>query len=113
VQPVRLPASPPSEEPASPKRTGRNKNKLEPHPEAVGPHSTFKRDPRTGKVTNYETYQRQTNPLDPSPWTMEKRYDGAGGPHYVPSTGRRELPHVHDPSHPDEVRLPTEEETPR
>ncbi len=43
---------------------GRQKNKLRPNPDAVGSHSTFKRDPDTGKITNYETYK--VNPKHPS-----------------------------------------------
>lgn len=115
-QPAQTPAAPAAEEPAAQqggRRTGRNKNKLEPHPEAVGPHSTFKRDPKTGKVTNYETYQAQTNPQNPNPFQLEKRYDGAGGGHYIPSLGRKVLPHVHDATAEDGVREPTAEETPK
>jgi hypothetical protein len=115
VKPAQVPAQPAEETSAQGggRRTGRNKNKLEPHPEAAGPHSTFKRDPNTGKVTNYETYQKQTNPKNPSPWELQKRYDGAGGGHYIPSMGKKVLPHVHDATAEDGVRVPTAEEIPK
>ena len=83
-------------------------------PEPSGPHSTFRRDPQTGKVTHYETKQPQTNPQNPNPWETVKRYDGTGKPHFNKSTQRYvPTPHVHDPSTPGEVRPATPDEIPR
>lgn len=94
------------------KGAGRGGNKLTPDPAAQGPHTTFKRDPQTGKVTNYETYQPQTNPRDPKPWESVKRYDG-NHPHFDKGTGQRSQPHVHDPSAPGGVRPPDPSEIPK
>ena len=52
-------------------------NKLSPDPDAVGPHTSFKRN-QDGKVTGYETYD--TNPHT-GQFTPEKRFRGEGGPH--------------------------------
>lgn len=90
---------------------GRAANKLKPDPGAIGEHSVFKRDPITGKVTNYETYG-QSDPRNPNPWERKIRYDGTGTPHTNPLTGERLLPHVHDKSVPGGVREPFPEEIP-
>jgi RHS repeat-associated protein len=54
-----------------------------PHPKAEGPHTVFRRDPETGRVSHYETYD------SPSPG-VGKRFDGVG-----PSHGGVDTPHVH------------------
>ncbi|NLW71831.1 MAG: hypothetical protein GXY37_02940 [Chloroflexi bacterium] len=76
--------------------SNRHKNDLRPDPNATGLHSTFKRDPTTGKVTNYETYQPQTNPQNPNPWSKILRFDGIGKAHPESSTNLKILPHIHD-----------------
>jgi hypothetical protein len=48
-------------------------NKVDPHPEAQGPHTSFKRDPTTGKVTGYTEFDAAGNPV--------KRFRGEGKPH--------------------------------
>jgi hypothetical protein len=94
-------------------KQGRGAGKLSPSETAEGPHSTFKRDPDTGKITHYETYRPQTNPRDPKPWETETRYDGEGYPHYNKETGMEiETPHVHDPTTPGGVRPPQPSEIP-
>ena len=92
--------------------SGRGGNKLKPDPAAQGSHTTIKTDPQTGKVTNYETYQPQSNPGDPKPWESVKRYDG-NHPHFDKATGERLQPHVHDPSTPGGVRPPDPAEIPK
>ncbi|NND60926.1 MAG: RHS repeat-associated core domain-containing protein [Gammaproteobacteria bacterium] len=65
----------------------RNPNKLTPDDRAEGPHSTFRRG-EDGRVTNYETYDR--NPKT-GKFGAEKRYRGEGKPH-----GGVEPPTVYD-----------------
>lgn len=74
----------------------RHQNDLRPDPKAIGPHSTFKRDPATGRITNYETYRPQTNPNNLNPWERILRYDGIGKPHPDTATKQYILPHIHD-----------------
>ncbi len=74
------------------KGSGRAKNKLKPDPKATGPHSRFKRDPKTGRVTGYETYD--PNPKNPGGFDSKKRVDTQHGkPH---SHGGVSTPHVHE-----------------
>ncbi|MCI9250178.1 MAG: hypothetical protein HFG99_13805 [Dorea sp.] len=80
--------------PESIKRTGRAKNNLRPDPNATGAHSTFKRDPVTGKITNYATYR--VNPKNPTGFDEVIRYDGVGAPHTNKVTGEVLMPHIHD-----------------
>lgn len=92
--------------------TCRSINDLRPDPSATGPHSTFKRDPVTGEVTNYATWQQ--NPYNNNNWQREKRYDGVGAPHAEYGTYEPILPHVHDPSVSKKyVRRPKDWEIPR
>jgi RHS repeat-associated protein len=74
----------------------RHENDLHPDPNATGPHSVVKRDPETGRVTNYETYRPQTNPRNPNPWEKVLRYDNKGKPHPDTITKQYILPHIHD-----------------
>ena len=89
---------------------GKSKNKLQPDPDAIGPHSTFKGDPNTRKITNYETYE--VNPKNPTGFDTKLRYDGIGTPHYNKKTGEELLPHVHDKNAPGGVRKPYPYEKP-
>ena len=57
----------------------KGKNKLKPNPEAQGAHTVFKRDPVTGKITNYATYE--PNPMNPSGFDEVLRFDGIGKAH--------------------------------
>ncbi len=80
-----------------------NLNKLEPHPDAVGPHSSFKRG-QDGKVSGYETY-KSSHPRDPVRWRPEKRVDVSGRPHYNKATGKDvPTPHVQGRDVPGGVR---------
>lgn len=76
--------------------SNRRKNELKPDPKATGPHSTYKKDPITGKTTNYETYRPQTNPKNPTAWERIIRYDEMGSPHRETISSKYILPHVHD-----------------
>ncbi len=88
--------------------------KLAPAPKASGPHSVPKIDPKTGKVTHYETYKPQTNPKNPNQWERMKRYDATGKSHYNKETGQKvETPHVHDSQTAGGVRKPTPDEIPQ
>lgn len=85
-----------------------------PTPDYVpGSHTTFRTDPKTGRVTHYETRVPQTNPQNPNSWQMEKRFDGTGRGHFNKAT-QQNVPtsHVHDPSVPGGVRSPRPYELP-
>ena len=58
-------------------QTKRNPNKLAPARDAVGPHSSFRRD-ADGRVSHYETYD--LNPHTGA-WSASKRFRGSGKPH--------------------------------
>jgi hypothetical protein len=62
---------------------GRGGTKLKPDPSAQGPHTTFKRDPQTGKVTGHAGWDAQGNPV--------KRTDITGAAH-----GPVKTPHTHE-----------------
>jgi len=84
---------------------GRSANDLKPDPDATGPHTTFKRDPDTGKITNYETWKK-SDPRNPNPFESEIRFDGKGQPHTNKVTMEDLMPHVHDKTVPGGVRVP-------
>jgi len=90
---------------------GRSKNKLRPDPNAQGDHTTFKRNPDTGEVTNYETWR--SNPKNPTGFDSAKRYDGIGDSHFNPVTQENLIPHVHDKTVPGKVRVPIPWEIPK
>jgi hypothetical protein len=80
---------------------------------AQGSYTTFRTDPKTGKVTHYETRVPQTNPQNPNPWQIEKHFDGTGRGHFNKATQQNvPTPHVHDPSAPGGVRPPRPYEIP-
>jgi RHS repeat-associated protein len=69
-----------------------------PHPDAEGPHTTFRRDGTTGSIDHYETYDRPSDPRDPRPWVPTKRVDVKGKPHFDKKTRTRvPTPHVNLP----------------
>jgi RHS repeat-associated protein len=87
---------------------------LKANSEASGPHSVFKVNPQTGKVSSYETFKPQTNPQNSNPWESVKRVDVEGRPHfnkvtqeYVPT------PHVQSRKIPGGVRPATPRQIPR
>jgi len=95
-----LPPPPPSEV--------RGDNKLKPDPNAQGPHTTFKTDPKTGKVTGYTTWQ--PNPRNPSGFDPRKRVDvrpGGRAHRGVPT------PHVQGKRIPNGVRPARKNELPK
>lgn len=82
-------------------------NKLRPDPNAEGPHTQFKTDPQTGKVTGYTEFDKSGNPV--------KRFRGQGIPH-----GGMEPPFVLEPklgkgpgSPPKVPRQPRPDELPK
>ena len=92
---------------------GKGDNNLKPDPRAYGkPHSTFKKDPVTGKTTNYETYAVNEN-VPKTGLVREKRYDGTGGTHMNKVTKQYvDTPHVHDKNTPGDIRKPDPDEIP-
>jgi len=88
-------------------KTGRNR--FVPDVNATGSHSVFRRDPINGGTAKYATYKPQTNPRNPNPWEIVKRFDGSNHPHSHFNTHSKEwidTPHVHDPSKPGGIRYP-------
>ena len=81
-------------------------NVLKPDPNAKGAHSTFRRDPKTGQITHYATYE--PNPLNPTGFDEVLRYDGVGKAH-----GGIPTPHVEGKSIPGRVRAAYPWEIPR
>jgi Bacterial toxin 24 len=88
-------------------------NKLQPDPNATGSHTVFKRDPTTGKITGYETYEPQTSPRNLNRWESVRRTDLQGKPHFNKNTGQDvPTPHVHDTMAPGGVRGARPDEIP-
>ena len=88
---------------------GRAKNHLKPHPKAEGAHSTFKRDPVTGKVTGHAEWT--PNPRNPTGFDQVKRVDTQyAKPH---EHGGVPTPHVHEKAAPSGVRPATPDELPQ
>ena len=91
---------------------GRGGQRLGPDEAAEGsPHSTFRRDPASGQVNHYTTWE--PNSMNPRGYDVAKRYDGVGGSHYnkidhvdVPT------PHIQGPGVPGGVRPAEPWETP-
>ena len=82
-------------------------DKLGPNPKAEGPHTQFKTDPKTGKVTGYTEFDATGNPV--------KRFRGQGKPH-----GGTEPPFILEPkpgkgpgAPPKVPRQPRPDELPR
>ena len=86
---------------------------------AVGPHTTFRRNGTTGEIDHYATYDwhSNTHPNNPHPFEMTIRVDMVGPSHYNSAINQRIFtPHVHDrgtlggirPALPDELtrRIP-------
>ena len=97
--------------PSENKSNGKAKNKLKPNIDAKGDHTTFKRNPETGEVTNYEIWK--ANPQNPKTGSdSQKRYDGTGKPHFNKVTKETLIPHVHDKTAPGGVRGPIPWEIP-
>jgi hypothetical protein len=95
-------------------RSGGGRMKLGPNPQARGPHTVFRRDPTTKKVSHYETFERQGNPRNPAPWESIKRVDVVGKPHFNKRTGEHvPTPHVHEKGAPGGVRPARPEELPK
>ncbi len=87
--------------------------RLEPDPNATGPHSTFKTD-ADGNVTHYATWKPNPYPDYPKPWIMEKRVDVVGDPHFNKVTGQTvPTPHAQGRGIPGGVRPAEKLELPK
>lgn len=95
--------------------TGRGGTKLKPDPAAQGPHTTFKRDPQTGKVSGHAEWQ--PNSRNPSGFEQAKRVDTQySNPHthHDKATGEQvPTPHAHDQSAAGGVRPARPDELPQ
>lgn len=74
---------------------GRAANKLRPHPDATGAHTTFKQG-ADGKVSNYATYSE--NSQNPRGFQVTKRVDVTGKAHTNPDGKVVSTPHVKEGS---------------
>ncbi|KQO15415.1 hypothetical protein ASF12_28535 [Paenibacillus sp. Leaf72] len=85
---------------------GKSKNNMKYDPDATGEHSTYKSDPQTGEITNWQRWYK-SDPRNPNPFTPGERYDGKGAGHFNKQTGQMvETPHVNDPKTPGGGRKP-------
>jgi RHS repeat-associated protein len=84
------------------------RNRLQPDPNATGPHSTFRRGP-DGRITHTATYR--PNPRNPSGFQEVRRVDVTGKAHRNPDGTTVPTPHVHEPRMP--VRPARPDEIPR
>jgi RHS repeat-associated protein len=92
--------------------TGRAANRLRPDPRAEGPHSTFRRNARTGDVNHTATYR--PNPRNPSGHDQISRTDVTGAAHRNSITGDPvPTPHVQGRGIPGGVRPAEPHEIPR
>jgi hypothetical protein len=86
---------------------GKGSNHQKPDPNAAGDHSTFRTDPKTGKITNTATYKQ--NSRNPSGFEEVKRVDVKGESHKNRAGKDVPTPHVHEkkkeirPARPDEI----------
>ena len=88
------------------------RNKVEPHPDAEGAHTTWKTDPQTGKITRHETYT--PNVKNPSGFDKVQSTDLTGAPHINKNTGDAiPTPHTQGKGIPGGVRPATADEIPR
>ncbi|WP_217185396.1 RHS repeat-associated core domain-containing protein [Streptomyces sp. AC495_CC817] len=67
-----------------------------PHPDAEGPHTTFMRDGSSGAIKKYATWVEQTNPRDPAPWSLQKRFDRFGPEHKNADGTVVPTPHINE-----------------
>ena len=87
------------------KGSGRASNKIKPDPNATGDHTVFKRNPKTGEITNYRTYE--TNPHNPKGFQEVKGFDRYGRDHYNKALEEYiNTPHIHDATTPGGIRYP-------
>jgi RHS repeat-associated protein len=89
--------------------------RLNPDINATGAHSVFKR--MDGKIVKYSTFSPQSNPRNPTPWEVMKRFDGnpiAYHEHHSKFFKENiKMPHIHDPTFPGKIRYPYDWETPK
>jgi hypothetical protein len=93
-------------------KVGRGGTRLGPDLSAQGPHSTFKRDPTTGRVTGHAEWR--PNSRNPHGYDQVKRVDVAGEAHFNKATQQDiHSPHVHEKGIPGGVRPARSDEIPR
>jgi hypothetical protein len=96
--------------PTVPTRSSRGKNHLQSDPDAVGPHSTFRRD-SDGNVKNHAEWT--PNSKNPSGFDQSKRVDMVGDEHQNKATREWiQTPHVHDKTVPGGIRAARPDELP-
>jgi hypothetical protein len=75
-------------------------------PDAIGPHSVFKRNPQTRQVDKYDEFH--PNPQNPKGFDRAKSFQRTGRPHTNKVTKRPDpTPHVNDPKAPGGVAGPS------
>lgn len=69
-----------------------------PNYHAEGPHTTFVRHGGTGQVKKYAEWAPQTNPRNPAPFELVKRFDLEGPSHINADGTEVETPHINSPN---------------
>ena len=94
--------------PTVPTRSSRGKNHLQPDPDAIGTHSTFRRNAE-GNVKHHAEWT--PNPQNPSGFDLAKRVDTQfAAPHIDRGVS---IPHTHEKTAPGGVRRARPDELPR
>ncbi|GGY90679.1 hypothetical protein CP967_26860 [Streptomyces nitrosporeus] len=69
-----------------------------PNYDAEGPHTTFVRHGETGQIKKYAEWAPQSNPRNPAPFELVKRFD-LEGPFHTNADGTKvETPHINSPN---------------
>ncbi|GAA2272921.1 hypothetical protein GCM10010234_04760 [Streptomyces hawaiiensis] len=76
-----------------------------------GPHATFVRHGGTGQIKKYAEWAPQSNPRNPAPFELVKRFDLEGPAHTNADGTVVETPHINLPSGGD-ARAPQDWEKP-
>ncbi|MEU5131210.1 polymorphic toxin-type HINT domain-containing protein [Streptomyces californicus] len=82
-----------------------------PNYDAEGPHTTFVRHGGTGQIKKYAEWAPQSNPRNPAPFELVKRFDLEGPAHTNADGTRVDTPHINMPNGGD-ARAPEEWEKP-
>ncbi|WP_449657225.1 polymorphic toxin-type HINT domain-containing protein [Streptomyces hazeniae] len=82
-----------------------------PNYDAEGPHTTFVRHGGTGQVKKYAEWAPQSNPRNPAPFELVKRFDLEGPSHTNADGTEVETPHINSPNGGD-ARAPEDWEKP-
>ena len=93
------------------KTGGKGSNHLKPAEDALGDHSSFRKD-KEGNISNYTTYKN--NPQNPTGFDEVKRVDMKGQSHKDKQGKDIPTPHVHEKvNNVKTVRIATEDELPK